>query len=196
MIPTRNKPTFRQLFYVLVVFTAILLSAGLLSSRAAAQNQIFLPVIFKATCLSTSQEQELADLLLNDPNQKHPVLTCHPTLAAVAHQRAADMAQRGYFSHVTPEGYGSNYLVRQAGYVLPSYYSTALDANNIESIAAGNATAAATWQQWLGSTAHRTQLLGLDPFYAEQTQYGIGYAYNPNSPFQYYWVVITAKPGP
>jgi hypothetical protein len=173
------------------------LSAGLLSNRADAQNtQIFLPIIIKSTCLSAPQEQELASLLLSDPNQQHTILICQPTLAAVARQRAADMAQRGYFSHVTPEGYGPNYLVRQAGYILPSYYSTALDANNIESIAAGYATAAATWQQWMSSTPHRTQLLGLDSFFAEQTQYGIGYAANPGSPYRYYWVIIVAKPGP
>lgn len=197
MIQTRNKNNFQQLLLNLAVLTAIFLSACLLSSQAIAQNsKIFLPIIIKPICLSQAQEQELANLLLNDPGQQHPVLTCHPILAQVARQRAEDMAQRDYFDHVTPEGYGPNYLVRQAGYVLPSYYSTALDANNIESIAAGNATAAATWQQWMGSTPHRTQLLGLGSFFAEQTEYGIGYAYNPNSQFRYYWVVITAKRGP
>lgn len=197
MMQTKDKCNFRWLLFSLVILIAMLLSAGLLSSRADAQSSpIFLPIIIKSTCLSAAQEQELANLLLGDPNQQHPVLTCQSTLAAVARQRAVDMAQRGYFSHVTPEGYGPNYLVRQAGYVLPSYYSTALDANNIESIAAGYATAAATWQQWMGSTPHRTQLLGLDSFFAEQTQYGIGYASNPNSPYLYYWVVIIAKPGP
>jgi uncharacterized protein YkwD len=80
--------------------------------------------------------------------------------------------------------------------VLPSYLSTALDANNIESIAAGYPTAISTWQQWMGSTPHRTQLLGLNSFFAEQTDYGIGYAYNPNSTYLHYWVVITAKRGP
>lgn len=197
MIQTRNTPYFRRLLFSLTFLTAILLSAGWFSSRAAAQDtQVFLPIIIKSTCLSAPEELELANLLLNDPNQQHSVLTCHPILAAVARQRAADMAQRGYFSHTTPEGYGPNYLVQQAGYVLPSYYSTALDANNIESIAAGYPTAAVTWQQWMGSTPHRTQLLGLSSFFADQTQYGIGYAYNPNSPYQHYWVVITAKPGP
>lgn len=197
MMQMRNKCSSRRLLFTLAILTVILLSAGWVNSRAAAQNtQIFLPLIFKPVCLSAPQEQELAILLLNDPSQQHVTLTCQPILAAVARQRAADMAQRGYFNHVTPEGYGPNYLVRQAGYVLPAYYSTALDANNIESIAAGHATSAATWQQWMSSPSHRTQLLGVDSFFAEQTQYGIGYAYNPNSPYQHYWVVITAKPGP
>ena len=123
-------------------------------------------------------------------------LTCHRVLAQVARERALDMAQRRYFSHTTPEGYGPNYLVREAGYILPSYYGVENNANNIESIAAGNSTASATWQQWMGSSPHRTHLLGLIPFFAEQIEYGIGYAYDPNSPYRYYWVIITAKPGP
>jgi uncharacterized protein YkwD len=106
------------------------------------------------------------------------------------------MAQRGYFDHVTPEGHGPNYLVRQAGYTLPSFYGTEPDANNIESIAGGYSTAEAVWGAWMSSTAHRNQLLGLQPFFAEQTEYGIGYAYDSESPLGYYWVVITARPGP
>lgn len=197
MIQTRKRNNFQQLLLGLVVLTAVLLSAGLLSSRAIAQNsEVFLPIIIKSICLSRAQEQEVANLLLNDPGQQRSVLICHPLLAQVARQRAEDMAQRDYFDHTNPEGYGPNYLVQQAGYMLPSYYSTALDANNIEAIAAGYSTAAATWQQWMNSTPHRTQLLGLNSFFAEQTEYGIGYAYNPNSQYRYYWVIITAKPGP
>lgn len=159
-------------------------------------HNLFLPIIVKPPCLLNVQEQELGLLLEQDPDQQRASLVCHPILAQVARQRAFDMAERHYFSHTTPEGYGPNYLVRQAGYVLPSYYSTALDANNIESIAAGNSTASDTWQQWMSSTPHRTHLLGLDPFFAEQVEYGIGYASDPDSPYHYYWVVITAKPGP
>ena len=195
---TRNN--FEQLLLSLTLLAAVILSAHLLGEGVAAQGSsdkhVFLPIIIKPVCPLNSEEQALADLLLNDANQQRTSLTCHPTLAQVAHQKAEDMAQRGYFSHTTPEGYGPNYLVRQAGYILPSYYDTALDGNNIESIAAGYPTAAATWQQWMGSTPHRTQLLGLTSFFAEQTEYGIGYASNPNSTYQYYWVAITAKPGP
>jgi uncharacterized protein YkwD len=48
----------------------------------------------------------------------------------------------------------------------------------------------------MDSTGHRTHLLGLDSFYAEQVEYGVGYTYDPASPYHHYWVVITAKPGP
>jgi hypothetical protein len=200
MIKTWNRNDFQQLFLRLTLLGIVIVSVNLLAERVIAQGsldkQLFLPVIIKPACSFSPEEQALSDLLINDPDQQRAVLTCQPILAQVARQRAEDMAQRGYFDHITPEGYGPNYLVRQAGYVLPSYYSTALDGNNIESIAAGYPTAAATWQQWMGSTAHRTQLLGLNSFFAEQSEYGVGYAYNPNSLYKHYWVVITAKPGP
>lgn len=197
MIKPWNRNNFQQLFLLLTLLGAVILSANLLADRVIAQDtQLFLPVIFKPACPLSPEEQALANLLINDVGQQRVSFSCHPILAQVARQRAEDMAQRGYFSHTTPEGYGPNYLVRQAGYVLPSYYSTALDGNNIESIAAGFPTTAAAWQQWMGSTAHRTQLLGLNSFFAEQTEYGIGYAYNPNSDYLHYWVVITAKRGP
>ncbi|MBC7227706.1 MAG: CAP domain-containing protein [Thermoflexales bacterium] len=159
--------------------------------------QVYLPLIWKSpTCALSPQEAEVARYMIEHSEQQRPSLTCHPILARVARERAEDMARRGYFSHVTPEGYGPNYLVRQAGYVLPSYYDQAPDANNIESIAAGYPSASAVWNGWMNSSGHRTHLLGLHPFFAEQVEYGVGYAYLPGSPYGYYWVVITAKPGP
>ncbi len=148
------------------------------------------------TCALSSEEQALAGYMVEHPEQQRASLTCHPILAQVARERAEDMAQRHYFSHTNPDGFGPNYLVRQAGYVLPSYYGTEPTANNIESIAGGFSTAEAAWQCWMGSEPHRDQLLGLFPFFADQVEYGVGYAYDPASPYRHYWVVITAKPGP
>jgi uncharacterized protein YkwD len=104
------------------------------------------------------------------------------------------MAARGYFGHVNPDGYGPNYLVTEAGYVLPSYYDSSPTGNNIESLAAGYATASDAWDAWMTSSEHHAHLLGSSPFFAEQIEYGIGYA--QGGPFGHYWVVITAKPGP
>ena len=156
---------------------------------------IFLPMVAKSPCISTPQSEQIALLMLGDPDQQRASLSCNPILAGVARSRAEDMARRGYFSHTNPDGFGPNYLVRQAGYVLPTFYGDSPDANNIESISAGGATAADTWQGWMGSASHRTHLLGLTPFFAEQIEYGVGYAFDPASPFVHYWVVITARPG-
>jgi uncharacterized protein YkwD len=167
--------------------------------RAVAQDPpwiIYLPVVAKSRCISTTQGEEIAALMIGDPGQRRASLSCNPILASVAQSRAEDMARRGYFSHTNPDGFGPNYLVRQAGYPLPAFYGDAPDDNNIESIAAGNASATATWQQqWMTSSGHRAHLLGLTSFFAEQIEYGVGYAVDPASPYVHYWVVITARPG-
>jgi uncharacterized protein YkwD len=142
------------------------------------------------------QEAGLAELLRSHPQQQRPAFAYNPILARVAHERAADMAARGYFGHTNPDGLGPNALVRQAGYLLPSYYGTEPTANNIESIAAGPSTAEGVLQLLLNSEAHRTHILGLHEFYAAQVEYGIGYVAAPGSKYGHYWVIITAQPGP
>ncbi len=102
------------------------------------------------------------------------------------------MAKRHYFGHTNPDGHGANYLVRQAGYTLPSFYPS--DGNNIESIAAGQTSPSAAWSSWMGSSGHKQHLLGELDFYAAQTSYGVGYYYDPGSQYVHYWVVITAPP--
>lgn len=163
----------------------------------AGSHWLYLPLVFKApTCLLNPQEQQIAEYMRTHPEQQRASLTCDPILAQVARARAQDMADRAYFGHTNPDGFGPNHLVRQAGYPLPGWYGSAPDSNNIESIAAGNSTAAATWNQWMGSDGHRLHLLGQHPFWAEQIEYGIGYVAKPGSPYTYYWVAITAKRGP
>jgi hypothetical protein len=140
-------------------------------------------------------EGEIATLMKSDYSQRRTSLSYNPILARIARERAYDMGARGYFAHVNPDGIGPNFLVTQAGYPLPDFYAGERSGNSIESIAAGNATVEGTWRQWMGSPGHRTHILGLDDFYAEQTDYGIGHAFVPGSRYSDYWVVITAKRG-
>lgn len=191
-----------RLRFLLPLFgLAWLVLAGLAPVRpGAAQggaHRVYLPIISRApTCLLNAQEQQIAEYMRTHPEQQRASLTCDPILAQVARARAQDMADRAYFGHTNPDGFGPNYLVRQAGYPLPGWYGNAPDSNNIESIAAGKATAADTWNQWMGSAGHRTHLLGQHPFWAEQIEYGIGYVAKPGSPYTHYWVAITAKREP
>lgn len=41
---------------------------------------------------------------------------------------------------------------------------------------------------------HRTHLLGLDARGIAQTEFGIGYAWRPQSRYGHYWVVLIARP--
>jgi uncharacterized protein YkwD len=110
----------------------------------------------------------------------------------VARAKAVDMAGRGYFNPVNPEGFGPNQLAVAAGYRLPASYSLAA-ANDIEVNAAGYDTLTDTWALLLAS-GQITPLLGLASPYATQTQFGVGYAYVPTSTFQHYWVFEVAEP--
>lgn len=160
---------------------------------------VYLPLVlngssgFNDNLPLNAQEQALFELIRDHPDQGRSFLNINSILTQVARERALDMGTRGYFGHVNPDGYGPNYLVQQAGYVLPSFYSQHPTGNNIESIAAGSSTANQVWNNWMNSTGHRTHLLGLSSFFAEQTDIGIGYAYVPGSPYGHYWVVITAR---
>jgi uncharacterized protein YkwD len=188
----------------LVLVWLLITASGKLTSatEAVAQSgsltpRAYLPLVAQnPSCSLIPEEQQIARYMIQHPDQQRSSLTCHPILARVARERAEDMARRRYFAHTNPDGFGPNYLVRQAGYALPSYYGTEPDANNIESIAGGYPTAEATWQGWMDSSGHRDHLLGLNSFWAEQVEYGVGYACDPTSPYRHYWVVITAKPGP
>ena len=133
----------------------------------------------------------LINLFSNDPGQKRLKRQCNQLLMTLAQRRAEDMKTRSYFAHVTPDGVGPNYLIRQIGYPLHPSYSTAKDANGCESIAGGYVDASACWQAWLASPGHKAHVLGLHPFWAEQIDFGVGYT-NGGS-LGHYWVIITAK---
>jgi uncharacterized protein YkwD len=169
---------------------------------AAQSFQIYVPMVATdgpggsgretVQCDLNEQEAAVAALMESHPDQKRGTPVCDPILAQVARARARDMALRGYFSHTNPDGIGPNLLVREAGYPLPDWYGDSQDANNIESIGGGYSTPEDVWQGWLDSSGHRVHVLGEQGFYADQESYGIGYYYNPDARFGYYWVFLSA----
>ena len=141
-----------------------------------------------------SQEQALANLVIANPGQHTGPMVADPTLCAVAHAKAADMARRRYYAHVDPDGHGANWLVRNAGYPLPAWWGTDPAANYIESIDASEPTAGHAWNAWMGSPGHKAHILASTTFYRDQTSFGVGYYYDAASPWGHYWVIITAPP--
>lgn len=184
-----------------------LLLLSLINSTVLAQTQTqFLPFVVSGTdfrsggddlptsCEFVANTTALATLFKTDPGQQRPIMNCDPILMLVAQAKAEDMANNNYFGHVSPDGEGPNYLATEAGYQFPSNYATSKSANQIESIYAGSGNPSSVWTAWMGSLTHEEHLLGLNGFFAAQNEYGIGYAYNPNSPYKHYWVVLTGKP--
>ena len=185
-----------------LLLLCILLSTFTIPTQAqpfAEDHRVFLPLITVSDSSAggnhqpNAQELELAKLIKEHPNQMRVVMNYDPILSKVARERALDMGTRDYFGHVNPDGHGPNYLVQQAGYILPSFYDQSKKANNIESIYAGSPDPERAMDVWLGSDGHHNHILGQHSFYAEQTDYGIGYAYVPGSRYGHYWVVITAR---
>ncbi|MFL5540042.1 MAG: CAP domain-containing protein [Longimicrobiaceae bacterium] len=143
----------------------------------------------------STEERELGILLERDPGQRRPRIVFNPILSRVARQRARDMAARDYLGHTDPDGFGANHHVERAGYRLPAFYDHSPAGNNIESIGGGYEVAAIAWRGWMHSPGHRTHLLGLEPFYREQSEYGVGYAWSRDSKYHHYWAVLIARPG-
>jgi len=168
-----------KLMFRKIVFSVLVLAAFIRPTLAVDASDFTAPI---------------ARHLKGDPHQRRPQLIRDETLTRVAMERAQDMARRGYFNHVNPDGIGPNYLLKQAGYPLPEWWSSSRSLNTVESICAGYPTPELAWQSWMHSSPHRTHLLGLHSFYAAETRYGVGFAYNPNSRLKYYYVVITAPP--
>jgi uncharacterized protein YkwD len=87
---------------------------------------------------------------------------------------STDMAVKKYFSHTDSLGRTFSTRLGAFGYT----YSTARG----ENIAAGNAAAAKTFEQWRTSAGHNTNMLS-----ASYKVIGIGRAYNAAAPYLWYW---------
>lgn len=146
-------------------------------------------------------EIELACLVKNHPEQNRGTMSYHPILGAVARARAADIARNGMIApHVDVHGYGPDWYVCEAGYVLHSVtyceYSLEPRNNTIESLAwgvwgSGEVSPSDIFGAFLRSPGHRVHLLGEDSF-SEDIYYGIGYAYIESHGDT--WIFITAAP--
>lgn len=124
-------------------------------------------------------------------------LKWNDTLAKVAHAKAEDMVARGYFGHVDPDGYGMNIKINEAGYALPESWCGKSN-NNFESLAAGYPTGEATVIQLINdggadneNAGHRRHLLGIDSFWANCYDIGIGVAHGGK--YGTYWCFLVAK---
>ncbi len=94
-------------------------------------------------------------------NGRRP-LKWEPQLAAVSRAHSDDMADRGYFSHDTPEGLGPSERARRAGYRCQSI-SHGVGENIAIEIASRNLDriAAKAVQSWMDSPGHRANLLDI-----------------------------------
>jgi uncharacterized protein YkwD len=82
-----------------------------------------------------------------------PALAVRKDLVAVARKHALDMAERGYFSHYTPEGESPGARARDAGVAYAAY------AENLARVKRSDRPDLLAVDGWLKSPTHRRNLL-------------------------------------
>lgn len=117
---------------------------------------------------SPGQISKVVDLV----NQARADAGCNPlqvndALTTAANKHSADMAERDYFAHTTPEGVTFDERIKTAGYGLPG----------AENIARGQKNADQVMKDWLNSPGHRANILN-----CQLKVIGVGLATNGN-----YW---------
>jgi len=126
-------------------------------------------------------------------------LKWNDTLAKVAEAKAYDMANRNYYGHVDPEGYGINYFIAESGYKLNSKWAETKSNNYFEFLTANVPTGEEAIKYLIKdsltpSLGHRKHLLGLDKWNANLTDVGIGFSRRDSgSQYKTYICVIIAK---
>lgn len=136
---------------------------------------LFFTLLMPFTALGASSQQEGLFAEVNAYRQQNgkSTLKRDADLERRAQAHAEDMAERNYFSHTSPDG--TTFAMRIKGY----------GAAAGENIAAGQRDAVAVVQAWSKSPGHNTNMLN-----SNHRAMGLGYAYNAQSIYKHYWVLI------
>lgn len=115
-----------------------------------------------------------------DSVMAQPALVWNDTLAKVAETKVIDMATRGYFAHVDPDGFGINHYLSKAGYSLEASWTKEDKLNYFESIQAGahdgeDAVKSLIIDKYSADLGHRKAILGMTTFKAACNEIGIGF---------------------
>ncbi len=160
---------------ILVVVLAGMARVGT-AAAPAAPSAAAGPSFVTATGYCADAEERAFLALINTyraQNGRAP-LRLTKTLAAAADHHSRDMAANNYLGHTLSTGVTWSQNIRNHGYTYSTYRA--------ENIAAGNATASATFTQWKNSAGHNTNMLN-----ANYAAIGIGRSYNASATYKWYW---------
>lgn len=137
------------------------------------------PVLAQAPALAAvaldSEEAAFCTLINNyRATQGLPALMVSESLTNASEWHSTDMANKNYFSHTDSLGRDPFQRMTAFGYGYSTWRG--------ENVAAGNATAAATFDQWKNSSGHNANMLN-----ANYKVIGIGKAYNAAATYRNYW---------
>ncbi len=147
------------------ILALALLTLAVISPAVASAADPVLDVEERAFCTQINQYRV--------QNGRAP-LQLSVSLTNASEWMSTDLATNNYFSHT--DSLGRTFVPRLAafGYGFNTYKA--------ENIAAGNATAAGTFNQWRNSAGHNTNMLN-----AAYKVIGIGRAYSASSTYKWYW---------
>lgn len=175
--------------YKLASILYLLCFSMMVKSNNASKKPVRLS--YNSTCGLNSKAAELANLIIEHPEQQRKSLTCHPILALTAAKKAKAMAINQRIEHYL-DLHAPNELLEKNGYLLPAEFLST--SNQVESIAGGKKTALTTLNGLLNSKGHRSHILGLNAVSLLQIHIGVGYFYHPETPHEHHWVVHIAQP--
>ena len=133
-----------------------------------------------------TEELRLIELLNKARIEKNlQPLTIDPDLVRVARYHAQDMAKENYFTHDSQNKVKSK-LTKSLGTFdrIKLFYPTGANSENIH---AGSADAKGAYDSWFNSPGHYDNM-----FNESAKKVGIGFMYDENSEYNYYWVFCTS----
>lgn len=104
-----------------------------------------------------------------------PALVKNQALTNSAQGFATHLAQYNFLSHTGKDGSTMVSRNTASGYTNYKWMG--------ENVASGQSTADQVMNSWMNSQGHRENILS-----ANAKEIGVGYAYNPNSTYKYFWV--------
>jgi len=152
---------------------AVVIRGSCIDSRGAASSPISRQLVVVNGDLQRDSVLLLTNAARSAAGVQSLVQDSRLTALAVAHAR--DMAERGYFSHTTPEGKTFSDRLREAG----------VSGSAGENIA-GNSSAGGAVQAWLNSSGHRANMVN-----STFRRLGAGVYRTLQSPYTYYVQVFT-----
>ena len=176
-MPRRPLVLVRLLGLLLVVAFGVALAepAGVGAAPGTTAPQARADYTTVAEYCADAEEQAVVAMINNyrAQNGLGPVAMSQ-VLGAAAQHHSDDMAARNYFSHTLADGTTFAQNIRNHGYT----YETLIG----ENLAAGNATAAATFEQWRTSPGHNTNMLR-----AGFNAIGVARAFRAGTDYGWYW---------
>lgn len=137
-----------------LAIVVLIQGAYIIGSQFAKSNVNFLGSVLPSVVTELTNEDRIA--------QNLPTLTSDELLTKAAQLKAEDMAEKGYFSHVSPDGKTPWYWLDQVGY--PYSYAgenLAVDFNDSRDVQ----------EAWMASPTHRANIVK-----PEYTRIGVGVA--------------------